>query len=98
MEVVSPTRNVQRRRRNAAAAWLVIAVVVWNGVYDLLMTRAVQEHLARMAMHEAGRGPLVPLSLVMSYSVYDAVWKSTLAASLILLAGLLTVRYVGRTP
>jgi uncharacterized membrane protein SpoIIM required for sporulation len=94
-----PVQNDRARRaRVAAVLWCVIAVVVWNGVYDLLMMRAVQEHLARAAMHEAGRGPSVPLSLVMSYAVDDAVWKSTLAASLMLLAGLLTIRYVGRTP
>jgi hypothetical protein len=56
----------------------------------------VKEYLLRVAMHEAGRGPLIPVSQVMDYSIYDAVWKSTLAASLILLAGLLTIRYVGQ--
>jgi hypothetical protein len=88
--------GASRRRTIAAGAWLAIAVVVWNVIYDLLMTRAVKEHLARAAMHEAGRGPFVPLSQVMSVAVYDAVWKSTLAAGLILLAGLLTIRYVGK--
>ena len=87
--------GLSRRQRIAAIAWLVIALVVGNGTYDLLMTRAVKEHLARAAMHEAGRGPAVELSQVMAYSIYDATWKSTLAGSLILLAGLLTIRYVG---
>jgi hypothetical protein len=86
----------ERRRRIAAACWLVVAIVVWNGVYDLLLTRAVKEYLLRVAMYEAGRGPLIPVSQVMDYSIYDAVWKSTLAASVILLAGLLTIRYVGQ--
>ncbi len=86
-----------RRSRIAAAAWLAIAVIVWNTVYDLLMTRAVKEHLMRAAMHEAGRGPFVPLAQVMSVSAFDAVWKSTLAAGLILLAGVLTIRYVGKS-
>ena len=85
-----------RRSRIAAVAWLAIAAVVWNVIYDLLMTRAVKEHLMRAAMHEAGRGPFVPLSQVMSVSVYDAVWKSTLVAGLVLLAALLTIRYVGK--
>ena len=86
------------RRRRAALAWLIIAGVVWNAVYDLLMTRAVKETLLVAAKHEAGRGPLVPVDLLMSYAIYEAVWKSTLGASLLLLAGLLTIRYVGRTP
>jgi hypothetical protein len=91
---MTPRDPPERRRRVAAACWLVVAAIVWNTVYDLLMTRAVKEHLLRVAMHEAGRGPLIPLSQVMDYSIYDAVWKATLAASLILLAGLLTIRYV----
>ena len=86
----------ERRRRIAGAAWLVVAFVVGNGVYDLLLTRSVKEHLLRVAMYEAGRGPLIPLSQVMDYSIYDAIWKSMLAASLILLAGVLTIRYVGQ--
>ena len=85
-----------RRRAAAAIVWLAIALIVGNGTYDLLMTRAVKEHLARAAMHEAGRGPAVELSQVMAYSIYDATWKSMLAGSLILLAGLLTIRYVGK--
>ncbi len=89
---------IDPRRRHAAFAWLVIAVVAWNAIYDLLMTRAVKEVLLRAAMHEAGRGPMIPAALIMTESVYDAVWKSTLGASLVLLAGLLTIRYVGRTP
>ena len=93
---VLPART--RHSQIAALAWLVIAIVAWNGVYDLLMTRAVKETLLRAAMHEAGRGPMIPAALVMSEWVYDAVWKSTLSASLILLAALMTIRYVGRTP
>lgn len=90
--------RLEPRLRAAALAWLIVAIVVWNGVYDLLMTRAAKEVLYRAAAHEAGRGPFIPPSQIMSVSVYDAVWKSTLSASLILLAGLLTIRYVGRTP
>lgn len=88
--------QLARRRNIAAAVWLIVAAVVWNGTYDMLLTRSVEEFLRRAAMHEAGRGPLVPLSQVMQYSIYEAVWKSTLAASLILLAGLWTIRYVGQ--
>jgi len=88
--------QLTQRRNIAAAAWLIVAVVVWNGLYDLLLTRATKEVLLRAAMHEAGRGPLVSAAQMMGESIYDAVWKSTLAASLILLAGLLTIGYVGQ--
>lgn len=83
-----------RRARIASLAWLVIAAVIGNGMYDLLMTRAAKEVLYRAAAYEAGRGPFIPASVIMSESVYDAAWKSALTASLILLAGLLTIRFV----
>jgi hypothetical protein len=89
--------RLARRKNLAAAAWVIVAAVVWNGVYDLLLMRSVEEHLRRAAMHEAGRGPFIPLAEAMPHAIYDAVWKSTLAASLILLAGVSTIRYVGRT-
>jgi hypothetical protein len=87
-----------RRRQIAAAAWLVIALVVGNGTYDLIMTRAVEHTLRRAAMAEAGRGPAPDTALAMRDAIYDATWKGTLAGSLILLAGLITIRYVGKTP
>jgi hypothetical protein len=88
------TTEGDRRARIACFAWLVISVVVGNGMYDLLMTRAAKEVLYRAAAHEAGRGPFIPAWAIMSESVYDAAWKSTLTASLILLAGLLTIRFL----
>jgi hypothetical protein len=86
-----------RRRRIAALWWLGIAVVVWNALYDILLTRATKEYLRRHAMHEAGRGPAVGIAEIMDPAVYEAIWKATLAAGLLLLAGLLTIKYVGRT-
>ncbi len=85
-----------RRARVAAVWWIVIALVAWNVVYDLIVSRGIKEYLRRHAMWEAGRGPLVSIADVLDPAIYDAVWKATLCASLILLAGLLTIRYIGR--
>lgn len=89
-------RRLSRRERVAAGLWIVVSLVVWNLVYDLLLTRAVQEFLFRAALHEAGRGPLTSMAEVMDRSVYHAIWVSTLFASLVALAGFFTIRYVGR--
>lgn len=85
-----------RRERFAAGLWLLVALVVWNLIYDLMITRAVQEFMFRAALHEAGRGPHTTMASVLDRSVYDAVWVSTLFASLVALAGFVTIRYVGR--
>ena len=46
-------RKLERAERVAAGLWLVLAVVVWNGVYDLLLTRGIKDYLLRDALHGA---------------------------------------------
>lgn len=94
---MGPSASLTRRERLAAGLWIVVTVVVWNLIYDLILTRAVQEFMFRAALHEAGRGPLTTMAEVLDPSVYHAIWVSTLFASLVALAGFFTIRYVGRT-
>lgn len=84
-------RRLHRAERIAVAFWIVLAVVVWNGVYDLLLTRGIKDYLLRNALHQAGRGPEVSLTALLDLTVSEAFWISTLWASVILLAGLWTV-------
>lgn len=90
--------RLTRRERVAAGLWVVVAIVVWNLVYDLMITRAVQEFMFRAALHEAGRGPAVTMADVLDRNVYDAIWVSTLFASLIALAGFVTIRSMRPSP
>jgi hypothetical protein len=89
-------RPLTRRERIAAALWVVIGIVVWNGIYDFVLTRAVNLYLFRASQHEAGRGPAVSMPDIMDYAVYDAIWMSTMWACAIVLAGLLTLRMSSR--
>jgi hypothetical protein len=89
-------RTLERRERIAVAIWLVVALVVWNGVYDLLMTRGIKDYLLRQALHQAGRGPEVSMTALIDLAISEATWVSTLWASVILLAGLLTIRLLTR--
>ena len=88
--------RLSRPERIVIWIWLTVAVVAWNGIYDVLLTRSAKEYLFRAALHDAGRGPSVSISHVMDVAVRDAIWISTLWASLILLAGLVTVRLMRR--
>jgi hypothetical protein len=72
--------------------WIAMAVIVWNGLYDLLLNRAANVYLFEASLHEMGRGPAVSLSEEMASAVRYAAWVSTLWAAIILLAGLLTLR------
>jgi hypothetical protein len=81
-----------RRERIAVCIWLIVAVVAWNGLYDLLLARSTQTYLLRQAIHQARLGPWTDLTTAMDVAVRDAAWISTLWASLLLFLGLLTIR------
>jgi hypothetical protein len=81
-----------RARRWAVTFWIVMAIVVWNGLYDLRITLGVREYLMRQALHDAGRGPEIAISDAMHETVRDAVKVATLWGGIILGAGLATVR------
>ena len=90
-----------RRQRVAVALWVVVGIVVWNGVYDLMLVRGIKEVLFRDALYSAGRAPRTPVAAIMDATVYDALWVSTLWASVIVLAGMFTIRMLShdrRTP
>jgi hypothetical protein len=81
-----------RRQRLAVILWIVLAVVVWNGLYDLRITLGVRDYLMKEALHAAGRGPMVVMSDAMRGTVRDAALVASLWATIILLAGLGTIR------
>ena len=85
-------RPLRRAERLAVALWIVVALAAGNGVYDILITRGVKDYLFRYALGEAGRGPTPPLVPYMHAVVVDATWIGLLWGSVILLAGMGTVR------
>jgi len=85
-------KALDRRERLAVMLWLILAVLVWNGLYDLLLARSTQNYLFKQAIHLAGLGPGVDLTDAMDVAVRDAIWISTLWASVLVLAGMMTVR------
>jgi hypothetical protein len=87
-----------RRERLAVWLWLIVAVVVWNGLYDLLLARRTQTYLFQQAIHQAGLGPWVDLTSALDAAVREAVWVSTLWASLLFLAGMVTIRLIWTRP
>ena len=89
-------RRLTGRERLAAGIWIVVPLIVWNLVYDLLLTRGVQEFMLRAVLHEAGRGPETRMADVLDRYVYDAIWISTLFASIVALAGFGTIRLFTR--
>jgi hypothetical protein len=83
-----------RRQRIAVGLWIVIAIVVWNGLYDELLAKSTQTYLFEQALHLAGLGPWVDLTAALDAGVRHAALVSTLWAGLLLGAGLATIRLV----
>ena len=61
-------------RRHLPVLLIVLtSLVVWNGMFDILVTRGVKEYLYRTADHELGRGDAVTMGEIMGQTVRDAV-------------------------
>jgi hypothetical protein len=88
--------TLARARRLAIALWIAMAVVVWNGLYDLRITLGVRDYLMKQALHDAGRGPAVTISDAMDETVRDAITVATLWSLIVLGAGLGSVTIVSR--
>jgi hypothetical protein len=86
------TGRLGRSERIAVGLWLLLALVAWNGLYDLLLARSTQTYLFRAAIHQAGLGPPVDLTTSLDVAVRDARWIATLWAGVLLLAGMWTIR------
>lgn len=84
--------GLPRRERWLVGLWLVLGVALWNGVYDMTMIEGTKEYLFRSALYDAGRGPRPAIAAVLDGTIFKAVWTSTLWASIVLLAGLVTIR------
>ena len=91
------SRGVTRRERVLAGVWVGLAILLWNGVYDMTVGEGIKEYLFRSALHEAGRAPMVSIASVLDPYIFEALWVSTFWACLVMLAGLLTIRALRRS-
>lgn len=79
------------RTRWFTVMWLILAAVVWLGMFDVLISRGVKEYLYRTAEHELGRGPAVTMPEIMGQTIRGAAIDSSIWALLVGGAGLVTV-------
>jgi hypothetical protein len=87
---------VPRWLRFAVPFWLAAAFVVWNGFFDILVTRGEKQYLLGQARHEAGAGPAVSVDTIMTETIHDAALKASLWALVIVVAGLAGSYWVSR--
>ena len=84
--------RLPRRDRIIVIGWIVLAVALWNAVFEMLVDQGVKQYLFRAALHEAGRIPFVAIADVMDPAIFRATWVATMWTSIVLLAAMLTLR------
>jgi hypothetical protein len=83
--------DLRVRRRVALLLWVIVTVIVWNGLYDVRISLGVRDYLLQAALHDAGRAPAAAMAEMMRHTVHESVKLATFWASLVLTAGLATV-------
>ena len=83
-------------RRVAALLWIILGAALWNGVFDLYVSRGAREYLQKQAEFELHRAPEPSMTAVMNNAKRDGVVAASLWAILIAGSGLATVAFVRR--
>ena len=77
---------LSRTERRLLVMWLVVAFIVWNGVWDIIFDIGVRGYLLETALAYAKMGQGVDVHVAMHRTLFDALWKSTGWALLVLTA------------
>lgn len=78
------------------ALWLLVGAAVWNGFFDLYVSRGAREYLQKQAEAELGRGPAPSMDAVMANAKRDGVEAATIWAVVVTGCGLTTIALVRR--
>jgi hypothetical protein len=84
-------------RRTIAALWLVVGIAVWNGIFDLYVSRGAREYLQLQAQSELGIVPEPSMAVVMGRAERMGLIAATLWAGAIVAGGWITIALVARS-
>ena len=76
--------------------WIVIGVAVWNGFFDLYVSRGAREYLHLQAASELGREPEPSMTDIMDRAKRTGIVASSLWAGLVIVSGWSTVLLMAR--
>jgi hypothetical protein len=82
---------MSRIERRLLILWIALAVVVWNGVYDMRMHDTTRGYLLEAALAQARLGSGADMRTVMHRGLVDAIAFSTAWAMGVFLAGIMTM-------
>jgi hypothetical protein len=73
--------------RVVAVLWLALGVAIWNGFFDLYVSRGAREYGQLRVERELGRGPEPDMNAIMASAQRDGVVAASIWASLVVLGG-----------
>jgi hypothetical protein len=79
-----------------AVLWLVLGAAVWNGFYDLYISRGAREYGQLRVERELARGPDPDMIGVMDRAKADGFRGATIWATLVVVSGWGTIWVAGR--
>lgn len=83
-------------RRTLAVLWLVVGIALWNGIFDLYVSRGAREYLQLRAESELGLVPAPSMTEVMARAERMGLIAATLWAGAVGAIGWLTIRLASR--
>ncbi len=86
------------RPRLATALWMVLAVIVWNVVFDRVLVVAGRDYVRSALVAAGGVGPYARIDDQMRPAASRAFWAATTAAGVVVAVGIAAVRFAARTP
>jgi hypothetical protein len=85
-------------RRTIAALWLIIGIALWNGIFDLYVSRGAREYLQLQAESELGRVPQPSMAVVMARAERMGLIAATSWTAPIVAFGWITIRLLSKSP
>jgi hypothetical protein len=83
--------------RALAVLWLVVGIVVWNGIFDLYIGRGVREYLQLRAEFELGLQPEPSMAAVMARAQRRGALAASIWAAGVAACGWMTIALASKT-
>ena len=83
-------------RRTIAVLWLVVGIALWNGIFDLYVSRGAREYLQLRAEADLGIVPPPSMAEVMARAERMGLIAATVWASAIVAGGWMTLRFTAK--
>jgi hypothetical protein len=84
-------------RRTIAVLWLVVGIALWNGIFDLYVSRGAREYLQLQAQSELGIVPQPSMAVVMARAERMGLIAATLWATAVVAGGWITIRLMSKS-